>query len=419
MLNNGFQSIINALKKNKLIRKLSSIPSLYEYKEKARKALNDYALRKSMRYEASRVENSIFVESFHGKNFSGDPKYLAIAMKKEHPFLKVYVSSINQLVDTEILSYGFTPVRLGSKLYLEAANYADYIIVNGNTLDKVNINEQKVIQTWHGFPLKKMVNDLNDESKKEEELKMFLPRMKKWDYLLTSSDVNTKLLSSAFNVTENSKLRILEYGAPRNEYIIANKTNDNEVGKIFWKYFNREYNADLKIILFCPTWRKGKRNSVSSLDLKRLIDGLPEDYHIIVKLHPLESHLRKNYSELDSRIHCFFNEVVDIQELYLLSSLLITDYSSTIFDYAHLKRSLLLIQDDEEEYSDAVGFYFDSEKITGIPKVKMSEDELCIEIINLIESKIVNHSIEISKYMEKDSEDTSKRIMRKIIKKYS
>lgn len=49
----------------------------------------------------------------------------------------------------------------------------------------------------------------------------------------------------------------------------------------------------------------------------------------------------------------------------------------------------------------------------------MSEDELCIEIINLIESKIVNHSIEISKYMEKDSEDTSKRIMRKIIKKYS
>ncbi len=58
-----------------------------------------------------------------------------------------------------------------------------------------------------------MVNDLEDEKERRDQLKQFRPRMKKWDYLLTSSKMNTMLLESAFNLKDNENLQILDYGA--------------------------------------------------------------------------------------------------------------------------------------------------------------------------------------------------------------
>ncbi|PWZ85933.1 hypothetical protein DD873_09195, partial [Staphylococcus pseudintermedius] len=53
--------------------------------------------------------------------------------------------------------------------------------------------------------------------------------------------------------------------------------------------------------------------------LVALLERLPSSYEMIVKLHPNEGHLRELYQNLHPRVHCFFNEMVDIQELYLIS----------------------------------------------------------------------------------------------------
>ena len=79
---------------------------------------------------------------------------------------------------------------------------------------------QVFVETWHGLPMKKMVNDLNNKKERMIQLKNFLPRMKKWDYLLVSSDLNKKLFESAFQTSKNPKLNILNYGAPRNTYLL-------------------------------------------------------------------------------------------------------------------------------------------------------------------------------------------------------
>nr|WP_277620098.1 CDP-glycerol glycerophosphotransferase family protein [Listeria riparia] len=115
-------------------------------------------------------------------------------------------------------------------------------------------------------------------------------------------------------------------------------------------------------MLFCPTWRKQARDEITSVNLKELINLLPEEYEIIVKLHPLETKLRRFYKSLDARIHCFFNELVDIQELFLLADILISDYSSAIFDYAHLNKQIIILQEDSEKYAKKVGWYFDMKK---------------------------------------------------------
>ncbi|MGM0123798.1 hypothetical protein IGI37_001172 [Enterococcus sp. AZ194] len=369
--------IYSRLKRIRGIRRIILSPKFQNQIRKYYKRKNDTDVGSSRPLR----DNFVFVESFHGRNFSGDPKYLALALKKAYPKLNIFVSSANQLVDMEIYDFGFIPVRTGSALYVERFQQSRCAIVNGNTLDKTGKNvNQIILQTWHGFPLKKMVSDLENEKQRSEETEAFIPRMLKWDYLLSSSERNTEYITSAFSLSKNNHLEVLQLGAPRNEYLIRFKNDVTEISKIHFKYFSKPL-LNKRYILYCPTWRKDTREAVSKIDLIRLVNLLPKNYELIVKLHPNESNLRKAYANLDARIHCFYNELVDIQELYLISEILVTDYSSAMFDYAHLNRKIIVLQEDAELYAEKIGWYFDLENLTGISGEKYSEKQLADEII--------------------------------------
>lgn len=358
-------------------------------------------------------EDFVFVESFHGKSFAGDPKYIALALKEQFPELNIYVSSVNQLVDIEVLGQGLYPVRLGSALYFRKFQQSKYVITNGNALDRGGKQDGQIfIQTWHGFPLKKMVNDLENDAQRREESEAFLPRMLKWDYLLSSSSFNTTLLSSSFRLEKNTELQILEYGCPRNDYLIRNKNNSQEFLRLHEKYFNRPYKGKI-YVLFCPTWRKNAREETTELDLAALASELPENYEIIVKLHPKEGKLRSKYSGLHPRIHCFYNELVDIQELYLLSSVLITDFSSAMFDFAHLHRKILILQEDAEMYSKEIGWYFDTEELIDIKGQNYSEEELLEEILKPVDG--FYNKLIINELMNQDHVTSTEEVISEII----
>ncbi|WP_046836391.1 CDP-glycerol glycerophosphotransferase family protein [Staphylococcus succinus] len=357
-------------------------------------------------------ENKVFIESFHGSNFSGDPKYIALKIKEQFKDKKVFVSSSNSLVDIEIRNHGFIPVRFGSEKYKKTFRACKYVFMNGNSWDKVSKDSRQVfIQTWHGFPLKKMVNDLSNVQEKEAQLKQFIPRMKKWDYLITSSDINTMLLQSAFQLQKNNKLNIIESGAPKNEYLLNNNSVE-EWNRIQNKYLF-EHDPNAKYILYCPTWRKGQRDSLTKINLIKLLQNLPEEYKIIVKLHPNESRLRGRYNNLDSRIHCFYNEFVDIQELYILSEAMITDYSSTIFDYAHLNKPIFLLQEDTNDYQQEVGFYFDLEEIGNFPEAAKDEVKLANQLTRI---KRINYNSVTKTLMNKDSIGATNKILDTVFK---
>ncbi|KRN82028.1 CDP-glycerol glycerophosphotransferase family protein [Ligilactobacillus acidipiscis] len=375
-----YRKIYYKMKKMPLIGKIVSNTTL---KSTAMKLLSTVTGKGKSKGEAAvQVDpNKFFVESFHGENFSGDPKYLALGIKKRYPNAQIYVSCVNQLVENAVSNYGFKPVKIGTLGYLQAFKKCKYVFINGNSLDKVGKQpEQIFVQTWHGFPMKKMVNDLENSKQRKEESNDFAPRMLKWNYLITSSAYNTELLSSAFDLKKNHELSILEHGTPKNAFLIKNKVNSRKKAAIYQKYFNKPYDPKQKIVLFCPTWRKDKRDSVSDLDLREVIKQLPVNYEMIVKLHPLESNLREYYSDLDSRINCFYNELVDIQELYLLADVLISDYSSAMFDYANLNKPIIVMQEDEENYKENIGWYFDINETCHLSGRKYNESELAAEI---------------------------------------
>ncbi|MBA8771803.1 CDP-glycerol glycerophosphotransferase family protein [Staphylococcus coagulans] len=354
----------------------------------------------------------VFIESFHGKNFSGDPKYIACALKRLNPELEIYVSSADPLVDLEIRAFGMTPIRFGTRSYMRTFEKSAYVVINGNLWDRlVKHPQQCVVQTWHGFPLKRMVNDLMDEQECQKQALQFAPRMKKWDVLLSSSSRYEQYIQSAFQLKTHTNLKILREGAPRNSDLMRYQEDVERRSAIQEKYMFTK-NKETRYILFCPTWRKDTRQSVSTLDIVSLIEGLPDQYEMIVKLHPNEGHLREVYDRLHPRIHCFFNELVDIQELYLISDVLITDYSSAIFDYAHLNRPILILDEDTTRYQQDIGFYFDIEQFTNIQKVGQSIEQIQNMIL---QNKHVDHQKMTKELMTYDQIESDNKVAQFIL----
>src|SRR5699024_6768720 len=136
--------------------------------------------------------------------------------------------------------------------------------------------------------------------------------------------------------------------------------------------------VDKKIILYAPTWRdddfysRGNYKFELKLDLEKMQRRLGEEYVVVLRMHYLIS------SQLDisnfTEFAYDFSDYEDVAELYLVSDILITDYSSVFFDYANLKRPILFFAYDLEKYRDQLrGFYIDIEKELPGPLVKTSE----------------------------------------------
>ncbi|HEX3075333.1 MAG TPA: CDP-glycerol glycerophosphotransferase family protein [Lachnospiraceae bacterium] len=217
------------------------------------------------------------------------------------------------------------------------------------------------IQTWHGTPLKKLALDMKDVSMAEGKniqtyKKDFYDNAQTWDYLISQNSYSTGIFRRAFAFQKT----MLEVGYPRNDILI----NQNTKGAIASMKENLGLPKDRKVILYAPTWRddefycQGSYKFNPHLDFKMLMDQLKEDYICIVKYHYLIQD-KIDWSSYKDFIYVFDNSY-DIASLYLVSDILITDYSSVMFDYSLLKRPMFFYAYDLEKYKDTLrGFYFD------------------------------------------------------------
>jgi CDP-glycerol glycerophosphotransferase len=168
---------------------------------------------------------------------------------------------------------------------------------------------------------------------------------------------------------------MLETGYPRND-ILHSPDRDKLAQQIKERL---RIPKDKKVILYAPTWRddeyyaKGQYKFELRLDLDMLHRELGKEYVVLLRTHYFIA------DSIDvSALEGFAYNVSkydDISELYLISDILITDYSSVFFDYANLKRPMLFFTYDLEKYRDMLrGFYFDIEREVPGPLVFTSEE---------------------------------------------
>ncbi|MFI5865141.1 CDP-glycerol glycerophosphotransferase family protein [Streptomyces sp. NPDC051546] len=220
---------------------------------------------------------------------------------------------------------------------------------------------QTVVQTWHGTPLKQIGHDfMHDYYTSPEVLDALEHDSAQWSLLASPGSYATPVLKRALGYGGE----VIESGSPRTDALVL--PDAERIADVRRRLGLPE---GKKVVLYMPTWRENRLGwTVASgykLDLKIDLDAarreLGEDHVLLIRGH------HKVTEQVREGVRDGF--VVDVSrwpdatDLLLVADVLISDYSSAIFDFVHADRPVLLFTHDLEHYRDTLrGFTFDLEK---------------------------------------------------------
>jgi CDP-glycerol glycerophosphotransferase len=248
---------------------------------------------------------------------------------------------------------GVEHVRPRSKQYFDLINRATYLINNVNFPNHMEKRRGSVhLQTHHGTPLKHMGLDLRFSYAKGRgmDFDKLVERIARWDFSISSNPHSTAVWERVYPGTYET----LEYGYPRND-VLANATPE----AVAAARANLGIPDGATAVLYAPTHRDYDEGYVPRLDLGRLADELGPDFVLLARLHyfydsdPLVRELHDAGRLIDVASH------PSVEELCLAADVLLTDYSSIMFDYAVLDRPIVIYAPDWDQYRDRRGVYFD------------------------------------------------------------
>lgn len=332
--------------------------------------------------------NLIIFECYMGRKYTCNPKalYLELLNNEKYSSYK-FVWAFKNPEEFKFLENGRTKViKYGSKEYKQTYHKAKYFITNSRLPEWIIKKKNQVyIQTWHGTPLKKLGYDIkvkgnNAMNSKKEIQDKYYHDSKRYDYMISPSEFCTEKFKSAFNL--KSKTKVVEKGYPRNDQLFKYDKKDiikikNELG----------IPKDKKVILYAPTWRDNKHQTGlgyiddNKIDFDLLKEKLSDDYIILFRSHYFIANTF-DFSKYKNFIYdvSMYNEIND---LYIISDLLITDYSSVFFDYANLKRPMIFYMYDYSNYKHNLrDFYIELDELPGVIIKEKNDELLCDMILN-------------------------------------
>lgn len=326
-------------------------------------------------------EKCIVFESIWGRKYSCNPQHLYEYIDKNYPEYKC-VWSLND-ARMPINGRGIR-VRRGSQEYYKYLATAKFFINNVNFEASYEKREGQIeIQTMHGTPLKTLGYDIPGEYTTKAQIEDSERKIKRWDYLV----VQGKFMEEKSVPIYRYEKEILRTGYPRTDIFF--KTTESYIQDIKKKL---GIPLDKKVILYTPTWRIRNKFDMQ-LDLDKMKERLGDEYVILIRTHHFCG--QSDYFTADNKFVFNLRSYRTVEDLYLISDMLITDYSSVMFDYALLDKPMLFFTYDLEDYRDNLrGMYVDIEKEAPGPLVFNTE-----EVINAI----INIDEEMKKYGEKIS----------------
>lgn len=338
-------------------------------------------LMKLIQQKTEADKNIAIFESYGGRQYSCHPRAIYEYIQKQRPDIKC-IWSVDKGNEKVFKENNIPRVRRFSLKWIWLMSKARYWVSNARFPLWVRKPEKTVyLQTWHGTPLKRLGADIEAVFMPGTDTftynRNFYRESRNWDYMVSPNRFSTNVFSRAFVI---DKENIIESGSPRNDFLIRNKNNEQLIEKI-----KRSHGIplDKKVVIYAPTWRddqffaKSKYKFSTALDLEKLKRELGDEYVVILRMH----YLVADDIDLTGFEDFAYNiSTGDITQLYLISDILVTDYSSVYFDYAVLGRPMVFFMYDIEDYRDRLrGFYLDVDSFVPGPIVKTNE-ELASEI---------------------------------------
>jgi CDP-glycerol glycerophosphotransferase len=241
---------------------------------------------------------------------------------------------------------GVEHVQPGTREYYETTARATYLVNNVNfPNDFVKRDGSVHVMTHHGTPLKKMGLDQQDSPLSKMDFELLAMRCRRWDYSVSANVFTTLQWERAFPFEYES----LEVGYPRND--VFSTATDEDVARI---------RAELGIapdqiaVLYAPTHREYHHGYVPVLDVAAVAAELGPEYVVLSRAH----YFYKPPGSRDARVRDV-SEHPSVEELCLAANVLVTDYSSIMFDYGVLDRPIVTHAPDWDVYRTVRGTYFD------------------------------------------------------------
>jgi CDP-glycerol glycerophosphotransferase len=331
--------------------------------------------------------NKIFIQNFNGKGYGDSPKYIVEEILRRgcsydlvwavYPeFRRCFPETLRTV---RYKSIGAIFEECTARIWIDNCRKQPYVRKRKG---------QFYIQTWHGgLGLKKCEKDVEDKLSRYY-IKQAKTDSKFIDVILSNSNFCTELYKRAFwldrpcsitsstagiprpftvsvgncpedgKETGNSLVKICEFGSPRDDILIKNP-RDRILKKVSGRLKLRKH---ANIVLYAPTFRNNAGTDVYDPDylsiLAFLRDKTNSDWVFLVRLHPNISKQSNLLKYSDQIINV--TEYDDMQELLLISNILITDYSSIVFEFMLMYKPIFLYIKDYEKYAaEERSFYFD------------------------------------------------------------
>ncbi|MCD7894810.1 MAG: CDP-glycerol glycerophosphotransferase family protein [Erysipelotrichaceae bacterium] len=284
-------------------------------------------------------QNRITFISLENNKLSSDMKLIYDEIKDKYE-IKLCLILYKKSLWSQLL-YFFNCMK---QLYL--INTSKMVILHDNNyvVTKYKKKEVFVLQLWHACGAIKKFGNVIDRT---------YP-ISNYNAVLSTSSYWKSIYSQAFSVNEN---QVLPIGLPRTDELFNQEWIDSQREYLFDKYPEIR---DKKIILYAPTFRGNIYKGFHQIDFdaKEILDNLDENYVIIYKFHPLVG----NYQlPVHNRVYNMNSE--DTHTLFTISDMLISDYSSIIFDYMILNKPIIFYIPDYQEYKKELGVFVDIESL--------------------------------------------------------
>lgn len=324
-------------------------------------------------------KGKIVVSSYFGKGYGDNPKYIVEEILKRNYKKVDIVWLVNSKADAKELPKKVKPCIKSSYKSIYHMATANVWIDNCRKYFKYKKKKQFYLQTWHGFALKRIEKDVCNNLN-PGYVNVAQKDSSAIDIIVSCS----KFMESIYKKSFWYNGKIENFGAPRNDIII------NQSANIYTKVKEQFSICEgKKIVLYAPTFRKDKSLTAYNLDYQMLLNACNEkfgkDFIVLVRLHPIITDLASNLNYSEKIINA--SSYPDMQELLVVADVLITDYSSLMFDFALSNKPVFLFATDIDDYKNDRNFYFNLQDLPF--SISTNNEELAQRIMSLDESSYI------------------------------
>jgi CDP-glycerol glycerophosphotransferase len=314
------------------------------------------------------LRDAVLYTSFHGRQYSDSPRAIHEELvRRNAPLEHLWVVADGQCE----VPGSANVVRDGSREHHEALASARYVVTNDHFHDWfARRPDQVCLQTWHGVPLKKLGFDVAGRRYEGNRFTRWQQQVDNWQYVVSPNRFSTPILRRAYAVEGE----MLETGYPRDD-VLARPDRDVLTAELRRRLGIPE---GRRVVLYAPTYRdhvfdaRGRYRMDLQLDLDRLRAAVGKDTLILFRKH----HYIVDPVPADPQ--GFVRDVSDYPdgtELMLAADVLVTDYSSMMFDFANTGRPILFYTYDLDAYRDEIrGFYFDLVEAAPGPLLRTTDE---------------------------------------------